>query len=289
MSGTAYNPWTLQDYFKTIAYTLVYSSNFGFDEFFLLSTFFTYLKVYEYFKAKNGEASMFDFIKIFWSRFLRLAPVFYAVFLLGWLVGPYLNNGPWWYTYQMGFCNCQNYWWSVFTMTINFFPDYQVANEGCYYWGWFVACEMQLFLFVPLLVYLLEYKAGQFINYISVCSIVGLGTYINYKVIFDNNMSAGLFAPQDILIFKLWLNKPYTKLHSVGMGILMAQLYLKVGKVDTGKLKPWLYFLAIGTLGFLSIYPKSANHDPSSWSREKSALFVSLSRPAFLFCLVLIW
>jgi hypothetical protein len=45
MSGTAYNPWTLQDYFLTIAYTLVYSANLGFDEFFMIATFFAYIKI----------------------------------------------------------------------------------------------------------------------------------------------------------------------------------------------------------------------------------------------------
>jgi peptidoglycan/LPS O-acetylase OafA/YrhL len=48
MGGAAYNPWTLQDYFQTIEYTLVYSANFGFDEFFMLSAFFAYLKISKY-------------------------------------------------------------------------------------------------------------------------------------------------------------------------------------------------------------------------------------------------
>ena len=48
MAGTAFNPWALQDYFKTYAYTLVYSSNMGFDEFFMLGTFFAYIKIVQY-------------------------------------------------------------------------------------------------------------------------------------------------------------------------------------------------------------------------------------------------
>jgi hypothetical protein len=48
MSGTAYNPWSLQDYFQTVAYTLVYSANFGFDEFFMLSSFFAYIYITHY-------------------------------------------------------------------------------------------------------------------------------------------------------------------------------------------------------------------------------------------------
>jgi len=53
-----------------------------------------------------------------------LAPLYYAVFLFGLLIGPFLSSGPCWLTYEKGFHDCQNYWWSVFKMTINFFPWY---------------------------------------------------------------------------------------------------------------------------------------------------------------------
>lgn len=45
MSGSVANPWSLQTYFHTYAYTLVYSSNLGFDEFFFLSAFLMTLKL----------------------------------------------------------------------------------------------------------------------------------------------------------------------------------------------------------------------------------------------------
>ena len=38
-------------------------------------------------------------------------------------------------------------------------------------------------------------------------------------------MAAGLFAPQDVLIFKLFINKPYTKIYAVALGIYMGFLY----------------------------------------------------------------
>ena len=45
MSGSAANPWSLQDYFHTYAYTLVYSSNLGFDEFFFISAMLVTVKM----------------------------------------------------------------------------------------------------------------------------------------------------------------------------------------------------------------------------------------------------
>ena len=114
-------------------------------------------------------------------------------------------------------------------------------------------------------------------------------------------MAAGLFAPQDVAIYKLWLNKPYTKLHCVALGMFMGHLYLNVnqakkdGNFEEFKTRSIFKYKCIrvvaclaslSLLGFLSTYPRSANNDPASWSREKSAVFVSLSRPAFLLGLI---
>lgn len=54
------------------------------------------------------------------------------------------------------------------------------------------------------------------------------GIGINFYIIWANKMAAGLFAPQDVLIFKIFVNKPYTKFHAVFLGIGMALIYLDI-------------------------------------------------------------
>lgn len=82
-------------------------------------------------------------------------------------------------------------------MTINEFPGYMVANEGCFYWSWYVACDLQLFLVVPIFVYILEFKlkdykiAANLIIFLIICA----GNAISFYIIYHNNQSAGLFAP----------------------------------------------------------------------------------------------
>ena len=95
------------------------------------------------------------YLKMLLMRYIRMAPVYYLIFLVGWQVGPYFGSGPCWFTYEKGFSNCSDYWWSVFTMTINFFPSYVIANEGCYYWGWYPPCELQLFIVMPWIAYMI--------------------------------------------------------------------------------------------------------------------------------------
>ena len=159
------------------------------------------------------------YFRLFFQRFLRLAPIYYLIFLFGWQIGPHLGSGPCWFTYEKGFSNCSEYYWSVFTFTINFFPSYVIANEGCYYWGWYPACDLQIFLIAPWLIYAtFKLKSGLArTSFISFVALVGIAT--NFYIIWKNQMAAGLFAPQDVLIFKLFINKPYTKIYAVALGI----------------------------------------------------------------------
>ena len=49
-----------------------------------------------------------------------------------------------------------------------------------------------------------------------------------------------------------------------------------------------MMLICIGALGLMAYYPRSANKDPPSWSRMKSAIFVTLARPSYLVCIMII-
>lgn len=84
----------------------MYSSNIGLDEFFFISGLLTTIKLMAYLEENGGELKFVSYLKIWLTRFLRLALVMYAVFLIGWQVGPKFGSGPCWYTYEKGFNNC---------------------------------------------------------------------------------------------------------------------------------------------------------------------------------------
>ena len=104
MSSASKNPWTLQHYFTTYGYTAVYSSNLGFDEFFFLASLLLTVKLQEY--LKSHQFTVGSYFKLLFARYARLAPFYYLVFLFGWQVGPFLANGPCWFTYDKGYSNC---------------------------------------------------------------------------------------------------------------------------------------------------------------------------------------
>ena len=48
------------------------------------------------------------------------------------------------------------------------------------------------------------------------------------------------------------------------------------------------FLVAVTVIGFVSLYPISANKAPMKWSRFHNSFFIALSRPAFLLALMLI-
>lgn len=89
MAGILFNPWTLLDFFETYIFTLVYAANQIIDEIFMVSAFFTYIKLR---RMSFGESML----TIVW-RYLRMAPLYYMVFVYGWLLTSHFEpNSPWW-------------------------------------------------------------------------------------------------------------------------------------------------------------------------------------------------
>ena len=125
---------------------------------------------------------------------------------------------------------------------------------------------------------------------------------INFYVIWVNEMAAGLFAPQDVLIFKIFVNKPYTKFHAVFLGIGMALMYQSIQRWKSGPrdassiwktlanstIFAWFsYIVAFTLIGYVTLSPLPANKNPVKWSNLQNSLFISLSRPAFIFGLMI--
>lgn len=51
----------------------------------------------------DGSMSIMRYLRMLFFRYVRLAPIYYLVFLVGWQIGPYFGDGPCWFTYEKGF------------------------------------------------------------------------------------------------------------------------------------------------------------------------------------------
>lgn len=65
----------------------MYSSNLGFDEFFFFSSMLMTLKITDLMEEShnhNGKMSVTMYLKMLFFRYVRMAPIYYLVFLVGW-------------------------------------------------------------------------------------------------------------------------------------------------------------------------------------------------------------
>ena len=92
------NMWVLLDCFKNIMFTVTNSGHVAFDALYFVlafTDFYSLNKVYH----REGGIGVRTYLRLIWQRYLRLAPAYYVVFFTGWLIGPFLQSGPAWYSY----------------------------------------------------------------------------------------------------------------------------------------------------------------------------------------------
>ena len=81
---------------------------------------------------------------------------------------------------------------------------------------------------MPWIIYGILKIKSELIRAILVLIGVLTGMAIVFFVIDYNGMAASLFAPQDVLIYQVFITKPYTKLASVFLGVGMALIYTSI-------------------------------------------------------------
>jgi peptidoglycan/LPS O-acetylase OafA/YrhL len=81
-------------------FSFVIGSNTALDAFIFISGFLGTYKCLQIYEANGGKLYFTDALKLYARKILRIAPLFYAVFFFGWMIGARLQNGPLWFSYQ---------------------------------------------------------------------------------------------------------------------------------------------------------------------------------------------
>lgn len=313
------NPWINVDNLTKMPFTILSSSHLCFDEFFMLAAFLTTIKMIPYIRnsekpqdASEGEGDQRRSIteskpfgvksipQLFLYRVGRLAPLYYSVFMIGFAIMPFVGGGPIWWTFEKNFQQCEEYWWSVFTFTINFFPDNQLDIAGCYYWGWFVACEIQIFLLLPLYIWMLT-KCNTPLFYTALLTTFVGALALNWYVAAAYQVSAQVLNPFNTPAYQWYLGMPYTKFAVVIMGVAFGFLFdakMKKGNqafplLKEKNAKGWItatviWLLAIFILVESILLEYSINHNAASWTTLDSTFFTVFWRPLFCFACALL-
>lgn len=130
------------------------------------------------------------------SRWLRLSLVYAFIFVVTQTWYAELGRGSLLWNAQMNGSRmgcaasidndtCKQYWWANMLYINNMVPvssDADAASGGCLAHTWYLACDMQLFLLVPLLVLLRE-RAGRAVGYAVVAALTLASIVANAYVI----------------------------------------------------------------------------------------------------------
>lgn len=96
-----YNTWKLFDFLTELFFTLIVSANQATDLFITISAFLGTYKLIQASQANpDGKLHFSDFLVLFLKKYLRLAPLLYVVFFMGWVFGPRLQEAPAWVNYN---------------------------------------------------------------------------------------------------------------------------------------------------------------------------------------------
>eukprot|EP00347_Sterkiella_histriomuscorum_P018864 403343880 len=310
MTGPTRNSWKILDFFQQMIFTVVVSGNIGMEAFTCLSGFFgTYrlMQVYEARESRGEKVVFKDILKFYARKMVRIIPMYYTVFFFGWFVGPMFYDSPLWYSYGQLYLNCDAYWWADLLFIGNVYPFFQEATEGCMFWNWFVSCDVQMYLLIP--IYVALYKKSRVAS-LTLLLLLTLGCCaFSIVTCFQRSLRAGVFALENYYLFGDLLSKPWGKFATCCTGVAFALFYMDVLKyrkvVSVSEKKtnfPFIHYLhlhkwtgiLLNILGnFLVIYNLfngyTAVRDPYSWSMTDNAMYYGFTRVSFAIGIMMVF
>ena len=208
-SAATVNTWKMLDFFSQVFFTVVGCCNQGIDVFFAISGFLGIYKCLQLYEANGGKLTTKDCLKLYARKYLRLAPMTYFMFFLFWSSTPYMNDGPMWMNTKTMFWECDRYWWAQILFVGNLVPYFTEVTLGCFYWGWAMYCDLQIYLLVPLyaIIYKRAPKAGIALMFILIIENIAFTLFMSH----EKDFKAGPLAIEDYYMFSYVFNKPYTK------------------------------------------------------------------------------
>lgn len=154
-------------------------------------------------KVKRRAFIVVRYFKLAASRYLRMAPLYFLVYVWTKSISAHLGSGPLWdYASNneslRGFCKRESWFWPL-----TFASDFKPITEHCVPPAWSVAVDLQFFLILPIFIWLL--KNSKLIGYyiiVLVIVITTASTFNQYKLLFDY-ISLSDFAKLRLHVFSL--------------------------------------------------------------------------------------
>jgi len=197
----------------------VLSADLTVDVFFWLSAFLGSYKLLMLLKHNDGNFPCSK-RRLVLDRFIRLAPLYYATLFFFWQVMVLMGGaGPLFFEYK-SMSQCGDNWLYHVLFINNLVPWKQ--RDMCMGWTWYIACEMQFFLLLPVLVQ--QYYKVRDNFWISIGVLAGISSLIVLVVICKNEISASYFTYKDAYWTVLY-EKPYSRMMCYLVGVCTGCTY----------------------------------------------------------------
>jgi peptidoglycan/LPS O-acetylase OafA/YrhL len=274
----------------------IVNGSFSVDSFFFLSGLLVAYLSFKQIKEKGTLNWPYYFLHRYW----RLTPLYLSVILYYAFISPYTITGPNSYSvYQPASQNsyevCKKYWWTNLLYINNFYPNYGNIQKTCIGWSWYLANDMQFYLFLgPIFIISfglrgkLKYFGFIFIAAIFLAGVVVRGILVWYFGIYSLAGQATKHIDNPWSQNNPIYDKPYARwsVYLIGMvtGYVLAstnnKIRLKKGVVAIG----WCVAIATGLAVVYGMY--HYNHTAGThMTLFQSVCYITLSRPAWGLCL----
>ncbi|XP_065899321.1 nose resistant to fluoxetine protein 6-like [Dysidea avara] len=126
------------------------NSHSAYDSLFLLSGLLVSYSTLRRMSRQDGKLSV---VKFYVHKFVHVVPIYYFMLFFFYKIFLHVAHGTNWNFREIH--QCDDYWWTNALFINNFYPT--EVHDTCYTATWFIAIEMQLFIFSPIFLYLLYY------------------------------------------------------------------------------------------------------------------------------------
>jgi len=262
-----------QKVLERVSFQVIPSAELAVDVFFFISGF---LVVYMVLKEMKSRKSI-PWGLFYFHRYWRLTPVYGLIILFYTTLSPYLIVGPFAHLYRQQKTDlCDRYWWSNLLYLNNFYPS--DSSEQCFGWGWYLADDMQFFIFIPVIIYL--YKRSKPATWAVLGVLMAICIFLNSFLVAHYNLAP--LDPADDRWMSIAYNKPYTRMAPYLIGIAMA--FLVQDDIDYTISWPirWLGYVASLITTTCATYLIYGFWRGAGWALWQSVVYAALVRIGFV-------
>jgi len=201
------------------------NSQSAYDSLYLLSGL---LVTYSTLRKMSKQDGKFSLIKFYVHKLVYVVPLYYFVLFFYYKIFPHVAFGPIWNFREVH--QCGDYWWTNTLFINNFYPT--EIHDMCYTATWFLAIEMQLFIFSPIFLYLLYYywpiglaiiATTMSASWATVGTIAGVNEYNANQL--QHDMKVGVIEASNVY-YDIYY-KPYYRANAYLIGIIIGFVCFK--------------------------------------------------------------